>query len=437
MQIIEKKLSELKPYENNPRKNDEAVKYVANSIKEFGFKVPVVIDKDGTIICGHTRYKAAKRLKLPTVPCVVADDLSEEQIRAYRLADNKVSELAEWDIPLLTAELQEIFSFNMADFGFDHDDTLDKVKEDEPPREAEQRTNPGELWQLGDHKLMVGDSTDPETFRLLMGEEKAEMVFTDPPYNVNYGITDPIKAKKSRKRTDGLIIANDKQTDEQFYDFLVKAFTNMFNYTGAGGAFYICYASREGRNFINALDLCGISVRQELIWAKNIFVIGRQDYHWQHEPILYGNKPGASHRFYGGRRLGTLLQEDWPVEIGLDTDGGNIIVVHIGKKRVVLKAPSVEVLNIDDDSTLLFVDRPTRSIEHPTMKPILLVAKCVRNSSKKGQIVLDPFGGSGSTLLACEQTGRKCRTIELDPKYADVIIERWEKLTGREAVKIE
>lgn len=425
MQIIEKKLSELKPYENNPRKNDEAVKYVANSIKEFGFKVPVVIDKDGTIICGHTRYKAAKRLKLPTVPCVVADDLSEEQIRAYRLADNKVSELAEWDIPLLTAELQEIFSFNMADFGFDHDDTLDKVKEDEPPREAEQRAKAGELWQLGDHKLMVGDSTDPETYKRLMGGEKAEMVFTDPPYNVDY----EGKAREHKK------IKNDKKED--FYNFLVKAFENMEEHMEPGGAFYICYAHIESVNFLEALKACGMTARQQLIWAKNIFTFGRTDYHWQHEPILYGNKPGASHRFYGGRRLGTLMQEDWPVEIGLDTDGGNIIVVHIGKKRVVLKAPSVEVLNIDDDSTLLFVDRPTRSIEHPTMKPVLLVAKCVRNSSKKGQIVLDPFGGSGSTLLACEQTGRKCRTIELDPKYADVIIERWEKLTGREAVKIE
>lgn len=425
MQIIEKKLSELKPYENNPRKNDEAVKFVANSIKEFGFKVPVVIDKDGTIICGHTRYKAAKRLKLATVPCVVADDLSEEQIRAYRLADNKVSELAEWDIPLLTAELQEIFSFNMADFGFDHDDTLDKVKEDEPPREAEQRTNPGELWQLGDHKLMVGDSTDPETYTKLMDGEKAEMVFTDPPYNVDY----EGKAREHKK------IKNDKK--ENFYDFLVTAFENMVEYLEPGGAFYICYADRETENVVTALKTSGLKLRETLIWCKNFFVLSGCDYHFQHEPILYGNKPGASHRFYGGRRLGTTIQEDWPVEIGLDTDGGNIIVVHIGKKRVVLKAPSVEVLNIDDDSTLLFVDRPTRSIEHPTMKPVLLVAKCIRNSSKKGQIVLDPFGGSGSTLLACEQIGRKCRTIELDPKYADVIIERWEKLTGREAVKIE
>ena len=383
MNIIEKRVKDLKPYEKNPRLNDDAVKYVAESIKEFGFKVPIVIDKDNNIVCGHTRWKACKKLKIDTVPCVVADDLTEEQIRAYRLADNRVAEKAEWDLALLDTELAEIETIDMTLLGFDdkEEETPQEVVEDdfdeEPP--AEPKAKYGDIYQLGRHKLLCGDSTKIEDVQCLLGGDKADLLLTDPPYNVDY----------TGKTKDALTIQNDKQEDEEFCEFLTKCFSCADENMNAGAVFYIWHSDSEGFNFRKACKQVGWTVRECLIWNKNALVLGRQDYQWKHEPCLYGWKEG-SHNWYGARKQTTVID----------------------------------------------MDKPNASRLHPTMKPVQLFAYEIQNSTKAGDKVLDLFGGSGTTLIACEQLNRTAYLMELDPRYVDVIIDRWEKMTGQKAVKV-
>lgn len=392
MQIQNKKIDELKPYARNPRKNDGAVDSVAKSIQEFGFKVPIIIDANGEIIAGHTRLKAAKKLGLQEVPCIVADDLTPEQIKAFRLVDNKTAELAEWDFDALSLELEEL---DLSGFDLDWglpENAGDRVVEDDPPEvdEHEQLCKPGDIWLLGEHRLICGDSTDREVIEKLFGGEEADLCVTDPPYNVdlgNGGSQD--EARKRHRRVDGKIIMNDNMGDAEFLDFLTRAFSILNDHLKSGCSFYVFHADNEGLNFRLALKRAGLQLRQTLIWKKSAFTLGRQDYQWIHEPILYGWKDGSAHRWYSNRAQATVLE----------------------------------------------FDRPSKSREHPTMKPIALIAYIVGNSSERGDIVFDGFGGSGSTLIACEQLGRKCYTVELDPRYADVIIKRWEQFTGRAAVK--
>lgn len=384
MNIVNKKITDLIPYEKNPRKNDEAVKYVAESIKQFGFKVPIVIDKNNVIVAGHTRYKASKKLKLEEVPCIVADDLSEEQIKAYRLADNKVSEKAEWDFDLLGEELEDLFDFDMTLFGFDDvlEEESTEVAEDDfevsPPEEP--KPKPGDIYQLGVHRLMCGDSTSIDDVEKLMGEFKADLLITDPPYNVAY----------EGKTKDALTIENDSMDDGEFRQFLRDAFTAADVVMKEGAVFYIWHADSEGYNFRGACHDIGWQVRQCLIWNKNTMVMGRQDYHWKHEPCLYGWKAGAGHLWASDRKQTTILE----------------------------------------------FDRPQRNAEHPTMKPVKLFDYQIQNNTKKEDVVLDLFGGSGTTLIACEQNGRKSFTMELDTRYVQVIIERYIKLTGERVFRL-
>lgn len=386
MKIIDFKIDSLKEYKNNPRFNDDAVDKVAASIKEFGFKVPIVVDKDNVIIAGHTRLKAAKSLGLDTVPCIIADDLTEEQVKAFRLADNKTGELAEWDFAKLEEELAELhdMDFDMSAFGFDDfDDNPIEVVEDEVPEvdeETEPLTQLGDIWQLGRHRLMCGDSTDKECVERLMSGKKADLLVTDPPYNVAY----------EGKTADALTIENDTMGGEEFRVFLTRAFDCAFDCLKEGGAFYVWYASREHINFETALNEANLKVRQQLIWVKNSLVLSRQDYHWKHEPCLYGWKEGAAHNWYSDRSQTTVME----------------------------------------------FNRPSRNADHPTMKPVELFAYIIQNSSKNGDTVLDLFGGSGTTIISCEQTGRIGYSMELDPKYCDVILKRYENLTGTKAVKI-
>ena len=299
MNIINKLLTEIKPYEKNPRKNDGAVQYVAASIKEFGFKVPIVIDKDGVIVAGHTRYKAAKKLGLNEVPCIVADDLNEEQIKAFRLADNKVAEKAEWDFDLLSSEMDDLFDFDMTVFGFEVEEEETEVVEDE--FEAEVPEEPyvklGDVWQLGRHRLMCGDSTSIDNVEKLMGGALADLLITDPPYNVDY----------EGKTKDSLKIENDNMDDASFRQFLVDAFSNADAVMKPGAVFYIWHADSEGYNFRGACRDAGWTVRQCLIWNKNTMVMGRQDYHWKHEPCLYGWKEGAGHLWASDRKHRSAL----------------------------------------------------------------------------------------------------------------------------------
>lgn len=379
MEIVNKNIEEIKMYENNPRNNDGAVEYVANSIKEFGFKVPIVLDKNNVIVAGHTRYKAAKLLKITEIPCIIADDLSDEQVKAFRLIDNKAAELASWDIDLLNLELENIKDIDMELFNFEISNILDNVVDDEYEIELpeEPKTKSGNIYKLGNHYLMCGDSTNADDVKRLMNNQLADLIVTDPPYNVNY----------EGKTGDNLKIMNDNMENNQFYSFLESAFINLYDSIKAGGSIYVFHADTEGLNFRKAMMSSGFKLAECLVWVKNAFVMGRQDYHWKHEPVLYGWKPGASHYFINDRSQSTVLE----------------------------------------------FDKPIRNEEHPTMKPIDLIAYLINNSSKKDEIVLDLFGGSGTTMIACEQTNRKAFIMELDPRYCDVIVDRWEKFTNQKA----
>lgn len=382
MQILQKPIGDITPYEKNPRKNDSAVDAVAASIREFGWQQPIVVDKDGVIIAGHTRYKAAKKLKLKEVPVVVAENLTEEQIKAYRLADNKTGELAEWDTALLGEELAELADFDMSQFGFDTilQEEAREAEEDDyevnPPEEP--KAKPGDIYQLGRHRLMCGDSTDADSVYQLCQDGQVDMLLTDPPYGVDY----------TGKTRDAMKIQNDATSDETLRDMLADAFSAANNIMKPGAVFYIWHADSKALVFRIACQMAGWEVRQVLIWAKNTMVMGRQDYQWKHEPCLYGWKDGARHLWASDRKQTTILN----------------------------------------------FERPTRNKEHPTMKPVKLFDYQIQNNTKGGDIVLDLFEGSGTTIVACEQNGRCARVMELDPRYVDVIIDRWEKFTGEKAV---
>lgn len=387
MNIQQVKIEKVKPYDKNPRKNKAAVDYVANSIKEFGFQQPIVVDKDMVVIAGHTRLKAAKKLKIKEVPVVIADNLTEEQVKAYRLADNKTAEKAEWDFDLLTDELLSLqeLDFDMEQFGFDFDFGEDGEAVEDDSWEAEVPEEPisqrGDIWVLGRHRLMCGDSTDAADVALLMDGNKADMLLTDPPYNVDY--TGKASELETRK------IENDKMEDSAFQDFLTSAFSNAAENMKAGGVFYIWHADSEGLNFRVACKRAGFQVRQCLIWNKNSMVMGRQDYQWKHEPCLYGWKDGASHLWASDRKQTTVLD----------------------------------------------FEKPQKNNLHPTMKPIKLFDYQIKNNTKGDDIVLDLFGGSGTTIMAAEQNGRRGFVMEYDPKFVDVIVDRWEQFTGMKAKK--
>ena len=377
VQVIQMKLADLIPYENNPRINDDAIDVVANSIKEFGFKNPIIIDKDNVIVCGHTRRLAAIKLGLTDVPCIRADDLTEDQIKAFRVADNKTSELSTWDLDKLKIELGDI-ELNMADFGFE--DLLDQMKElpedDEfdadTELEKEAFVKKGDIWHLGRHKLMCGDSTTSDV-QVLMEGKYADLCVTDAPYNVDY------------EGGSGMKIQNDNMSGEEFYNFLNKAFKNINLSLKPGACFYEFFATREHVNFENALKDNDLSPKQELIWSKNgQFTLGRQDYQWDFEPCFYGWKNGASHNWYSDRK----------------------------------------------QKCVLTFDKPKRNELHPTQKPVPLISYLMKNSSRPKDLVIDLFGGSGTTLIAAEETDRTCFTMEIDEKYASAIVRRYVKSRG-------
>ena len=382
----------LKPYANNPRKlTPKAIEKVAESLKQFGFRQPIVVDNDNIIVVGHTRYQASRKLGYTQVPITKINNLTKEQINAYRIADNRTNEEAEWDDELLALEIKdlEMKDFDISLTGMDKPE-LDKIlfeekqgnaDDDEVPEAPEEPiTKPGDIWQLGNHRIICGDSTLPETYQKLLADKKVDLYLTDPPYNVAY----------VGKTKDALTIQNDKQTDDQFQEFLKNAFTNSTEYLKLGGSFYIWHSDSEGLLFRLAVNDANLKLRQTLIWSKNTMVMGRQDYQWQHEPCLYGWKEGASHTWYSDRKQTTILN----------------------------------------------FERPTSSKLHPTMKPVKLISYLINNSTKQEDIVLDSFLGSGSTLIACEKLQRICYGIELDPIYCDVIIKRWEQWANAKATKI-
>lgn len=394
MKIIQRKTQELIPYARNSRKHsDSQINQVAASIKEFGFTNPVLIDSESGIIAGHCRVLAAMRLGIDYVPCVILDGLTEHQKRAYIIADNRIALNSEWDMDMLAIEIEELMDsdFDLDLLGFERNEIesivdkknvpIDEIQEADIPQLSERpNTRLGDVFNLGDHRLVCGSSTEAETFETLIQEmQPIRLMITDPPYNVNY----------EGKTSDKLKIDNDDMGDNEFSHFLNTVMKNALSVLDPGAAFYIFHADTEGFNFRQSIILNGEKIRQCLIWVKNSIVMGRQDYHWQHEPCLYGWKSGAAHTWNSDRK----------------------------------------------QSTILNFDRPQRSDEHPTMKPVALFSYLIKNSTYEGDVIIDPFLGSGTSLLAAETLKRKCLGIELSPGYCDVIIQRWQNLTGRLAYR--
>lgn len=398
MEIQIMKLSDLKPADYNPRidleSGMEEYEKLKQSILEFGFVDPPIFNKrTGNLVGGHQRVAVAKDLGLCEEIEVSVVDLPLDKEKALNVALNKIS--GRWDDDKLALLLKELDADILDLSGFGEDEIQDVIEQYDMRLDMENeaiddefeielpekpKATLGNIYQLGNHRLMCGDSTNKEHIELLMDGDKADLLITDPPYNVDY----------EGKTEDSLKIQNDNKTSSEFYEFLKSAFDSVADYLREGASFYVWYASSEVVNFVSSLVDTNFLVKQELIWFKNSLVLGRQDYHWQHEPCLYGWKNDGSHMWYGDRKQTTILE----------------------------------------------FDKPLANKEHPTMKPIPLFDYQMKNSSKKGDKILDIFGGSGTTMIACEQNKRCAYLMELDPRYVDVIIDRWEEFTGKKAVKL-
>lgn len=397
------KISELLPNPQNPNEHgEEQVKLLGEIIKSTGWRAPITVSKQsGMITKGHGRRMAALNAGLVYAPVEFQDYASPEEERADLLADNRIAELADMNEEKLTSMLKQMHendeNFPLELSGYDEDVLADLLADepdldlaaDETGAESEENqptiSKTGDLWLCGPHRVLCGDSTKPEDIARLMGDDKADLYITDPPYNVALGMGGSVdEARKRHRRTDGLCIMNDKMDDSAFRQFLVDAFNAASDVMKPGASFYIWHADNESYNFRGALRDVGLTLRQTLIWNKNSMTLGRQDYQWKHEPCLYGWKDGASHNWYSDR----------------------------------------------SQTTVIDMDKPSRSPDHPTMKPVGLFAYQISNSSKRGDVVLDSFGGSGTTMLACEQLDRKARLMELDPRYCDVIVRRYIELAN-------
>ena len=394
MNIVNMSIDDVRPYDKNPRVNEKGIEAVANSIKEFGWQQPIVVDRDHVIIAGHTRYFAAKHLNLTEVPVVIAEHLTPEQVKSYRIADNKTGELSEWDFSLLSLELNDLQNANvdLNDLGFTTEELEEILAGDTGNTVSEGETDPesvpdapdtavsrlGEIYQLGKHRLMCGDSTSSEDVTRLMEGKKADMVYTDPPYGISYN--------GNPKGEEYQMIENDDLRGDSLTEFLRKVFQNLKTVLRERGAFYIWYAPSNHIQFEQAIIDAGLRSKQILIWHKGM-ILGRSNYHYAHEPCFYGCHADSNCDWYGDCCQATV----WDV------------------KRDNRHSPL-----------------------HPNQKPPALAQIALFNSSKPNHIILDLFGGSGSTLIACEQTGRICRMMELDPKYCDVIRKRWAEFTAGE-----
>jgi len=382
----------ITPYSKNAKKHPKKqLEQIAASIKEFGMNQPIVVDKKGVIIVGHGRFEALKLLGMEVKPeWIKVVNLTEQQANAYRLADNKLNE-SEWEMDLVIEELKGLSEEMLELTGFDKDLIIEADEADDlvPDVPEEPQSKLDDLYELGNHRVLCGDSTKLEDVERLMDGKKADMVFTDPPYNVAVNDESEESLKARNRRTDGLKVANDKMSDESFRAFLSDVFVNMFSNIKNGAVAYVCYADSEAVNFISTFKESGFHFGQNVIWNKQQFVMTRKDYHYKHEPILYGWKEGEAHPWYSDRK-------------------------------------QTSVWNFD---------RPFKSQLHPTTKPLELVTYAIVNSSKAEDIVLDPFLGSGSTLIASEKTGRICYGMELDPKYVDVIVQRYVDYTGNTEIK--
>jgi DNA modification methylase len=388
-------INTIKPYENNPRKlKDSAIEKVAKSIKEFGFRQPIVVDKEKIIVVGHTRYRASKKLGLTNVPITIADNLTPEQINAYRIADNRTNEEAEWDIELLKTELKDLQlkDFDLDLTAFDEDQLNNFLFEEKdgltdedavPETPEEPITKLGDIWKLGNHRLMCGDSTLINNFDKLCLEQ-ADMIFTDPPYGMSYGggRAEGSTPKGALVKAHGMI-KNDDLRDEELINLVKDSLSTSLMKSKQGSASYICFTWRTYSEFYKALTDARFKIKNCIVWDKKSIGLGLSHYRPQHEFIFY-----CGEQWYGDKSQSDV----WYMSRGA-----------------------------------------TSKYVHPTQKPVELICKALENSSKNEDVIIDCFGGSGSTLIACEKLNRKARVMELDPKYCDVIVKRWEQFTGKKA----
>ena len=422
LQIIKMAPEALKPYENNAKQHpEEQIDQIKKSIEDFGFLDPVAIWKDDTIIEGHGRLLAALEMGLEEIPVIRLDGLTDAQRKAYALVHNQLTMNTGFDIDALALELDKVkLDFDMAAFGFDlgeepDDQTAAEVPAPEPPETPQ--TKRGEIWQLGRHRLICGDSTDPATIADLMGGVQADLLLTDPPYNVDLG-----SAQRPKSNSNNVPILNDSMERGAFIRFITKAFRNAFDAMIPGAAYYVWYAGLHHSEIEAGLaNIPEAKVHEQLIWSKSHFVLGRNsDYQWSHECCFYGWKTGAAHYFTDSRAEQTVI-EDRPLT---------------SMKKGELIDLCQRLLRQEPNTTVIVADKPNAAELHPTVKPQHLLERLIKNSSKPGWKILDPFGGSGSTLIAAEQLGRVCYMAELDEKYCDVILARWEGLTGEKAVRL-
>ena len=404
----------IKPYKNNAKLHpQEQIDQIKKSIEQFGMDDPIGIWKD-EIVEGHGRLIACKELGMTEVPIIRLDHLTDEERKAYTLAHNKLTMNSDFDIDILNDELANFDTIDMTEFGFDldfaNDDEVNVVEDEVPELPEEPKAKVGDIYKLGNHRLMCGDSTNPDDVDKLMQGEMADLVFTDPPYGVSYRGTNNPNGREWE------IIKNDKLRGDDLFVFLLEAFKNIKRKLKIGGAFYIWYANSNAVQFETAIEGAELHKKQIIIWQKGM-VLGHSDYHWTYEPCIYGCHPEKNCEWYGDRSQKTL----WDLS-----------------KKELNEMKKDELLNILER---LYNDKDVWDIKrdnvmeylHPTQKPVALSAKALHNSSQKGDIVLDLFGGSGSTLMGCEQLGRNARIMEFDPKYVDVIIQRWETFTGEKA----
>lgn len=437
-----RKLSDLKAADYNPRKaltpEDSEYQKIKRSIEEFGYVDPIIINEDGTIIGGHQRCTVLKDLGYEEVDVVVVS-LDKQREKALNIALNKITgewdelklkdllldlDLGDYDISLTGFESEELTDLidrlaiepEAIDDDFDESEMLEQI--------SEPKTKLGDVWKLGRHRLMCGDSTSQEDVATLMKGELADLIITDPPYNVNYGdkaeMLDTYLQKGHRNNSR---IKNDNMDNESFYSFMLQIYQSAYEFMREGAAIYVFHAESTGHIFRQAFLDAGLKLSQCLIWEKNTFVLGRQDYQWRHEPCLYGWKEGAAHYFINDRTQDTVILED---DVDFEAMKKAELVAYIKDLHRKYK----------DQTSVIYENKPARNDIHPTMKPVTLVGRLMSNSSKSGWNVLDLFGGSGSTLMAAEQLGRTAFLMELDEKFCDVIVKRWEEYTGQSAVKI-
>lgn len=406
---------ELKPYERNAKIHTaEQIEQIKKSIQEFGMNDPIAIWKNNEIIEGHGRLIACSELGIDQVPVIRLDDLTDEQRKAYTLVHNQLTMNTGFDLDLLNVELGDIFDIDMAKYGFNLEEEEGPVDvvEVEVPENVQPRCKKGDVWKLGEHRLMCGDATSVDQMSILMDEDAADLVVTDPPYNMDYEGAGNTKDRKAKR------MMNDNMPEKEFRAFLNNAYSTYCDCMKDGASIYCFYKELGHGTFINAMEESNLTFKQELVWVKSQLVLGGSKYQSMYEPCLMGCKGKSIKTWHGGRKQKSVIED---VDL-MDEDE---------------LREAVKELAGFFDADVIREKKNTVNDLHPTMKPVKLLALFISNSSGKGDIVIDFFGGSGTTMMACEQLGRKCYMAELDPKYCDVIIQRWENFTDKEAVLIQ